>query len=347
MSITWPSAPSRQLGGSSSPLVFSASYPLAFLNVSYTDELGAQTGEEEPAYRDGAFIGRFAALSEKVGNEYRVRRDGGWPANPAPHAEEVAQGPTGGQAMGAIYEVDLRAQPNLNLAGASGTYTIDGLDWYAKGPLGRFAQLRVVNGQGLEMQANNNMFWGDPTWESRIMLLPLTEVPGYNPLAPLIVRGAFDLSAVGLNANHWTFVGIMDAILDGAQTTSHERGWSSFAWTRPGSSSIGIRKGDTTGGNEWFSGSPAMASTTQKLIGLIWSDNKQADVAVNPSWTGSGALPDTTQSRTQTEVPSTYLGPASGFVNTPSIAIMFQDTTFAHPSVFLTHLSITQPKVAA
>ena len=172
--------------GKDEPLGFTSSGDVVAVSVGF-DVV------EERVYRDGAFLVNYTQ-STRAGNTFSIVRDGGWPADPTIYVDDAAgEVPTSGQTFGAIYDVDLRQQPS-QLMTAAGQYTIDGKEWWAKGPLitNTPQTCEILNGTGLRMTrpdpiSTTSGFMFPGPYLNRAMCFRLSQLADYNPLAPLVV----------------------------------------------------------------------------------------------------------------------------------------------------------------
>lgn len=155
----------------------------------------------EGVYQLGAFTPMYSAGSTvNLGTgAYSLVRQGGFPPGtvisaigcaPCPPCPPI---PTGGQAMGAIYDVDFTALPTQALDPA-GSYTIDGKVWWAKGALvtNTVQTCGIVNGVGMRMTRPDPVntipsFISAGVYGNRVMCFDISQLADYNPLAPLTV----------------------------------------------------------------------------------------------------------------------------------------------------------------
>lgn len=303
---------------------------LAFGTISFPDAVPPRV--EEAAYRDGAFVGPYAALSTRTGSGpyiYNFRRNGGWPSRPRPHVEEQVTAPVGGQAWGGIYAVDLTAQATQTISGA-GSHTIDGLTWWSKGgsPFnsGNFNEL--INGSGLRPAAAAFAHSGNYPYQS--LWFPFLQLPLFNIDAPYAVAMRWSGS---LDSSHYVVGGLSSLPDNASNVLTGDRGCQNLI-SYDGSTPTHITQGALDNTN--------MGSSLGAVSGhVFYTAALSARVASTGRRTFSGAPLD----------PDVQNLPSSGvnnFVITPATNPGFWLTCNNTDTVaYLTHLAVFQPKVAA
>lgn len=228
MTVTFVDSPGSTLPSSAEPLDFTTTLDVIAISVSF----GSGVRVEERAYRDGVFLYPYLR-STQSGHTFSLVRDGGWPASPQVFVDENNV-PASGQVMGAIYEVDLTAQASQSMATAT-SYTIDGLTWWAKGACGGSQACELVNGSGLRRYAADGAYPASyPNWRgnsnpaspdnTRALLLPLSQIPGFNPLAPLAIEWHLaSPNAYSNDSGVCAYGGVIDAAASAAAITSGEK----------------------------------------------------------------------------------------------------------------------------
>jgi hypothetical protein len=202
VSVTWIDAPGSALANKDDPVDFttSATPPATFLSVSF----GASK-PEEIAYRDGAFIAPYTA-STRAGNTFSLKRSGGWPSAPTVYVEEpppppeVPVIPTSGQSWGTLYEIDLTAQPEIDMS-VAGPHTLDGHTWWSKGTgiRGVGGLTRIVAGQGMFLAGGG--YAVSSGYAYQIPWLPFAQFADFNPAAPVTVSFRFITSMAMSDTN--------------------------------------------------------------------------------------------------------------------------------------------------
>lgn len=325
MTVAWIDTPGVPLYSASEAIDFTATDEVSALSVSF-----GPNRVEERAFRDGAFLYPYLA-STRDGTTFALRRSGGWPRTPTVFVDEVPPVPplpTGGQAYGAIYNLDFAAQPSQNLTPKS-TYTIDGLTWYAKNNPGT-SNISIVNGSGLN-------FWsveGSPP-TSRIMCLPLASVPGFNATAPLQVW----CHMVSLDSGHGSpCFGLVDVAADLTDyNSSMVAGTYMISYASGANTNYTVFRPDV---NLGFTGParPSAGATTALGIAAL---NKSMDYGIIATDYAGGSLPAADPWNYPT-VWQAYTRPS--FVRTrPTLAI--QANFFGNYNI--KKLSILQPRLAA
>lgn len=131
-------------------------------------------------------------------------------------------------ALGAVYDVNFAELPAQTFT-AAGQYTIDGLAWWMKGALA--SQINALEpGAGLRLSfVTDNDGGGRPasnvntTYNWRACFMPFAQIPGFNPLAPTIIRWVSTHATSGLNAGVTGWGGIVSAAASAANLTAAER----------------------------------------------------------------------------------------------------------------------------
>lgn len=179
-----------------------------FVSVSYDG-----TRPEELAYRDGAFVYPYLE-STRVGDTFSLRRTGGWPSDPTVHVEEAAPG--GVPPWRTLYHVDFRTLPSASFS-AAGECIIDGLSWWQKPGYPTANGPVTIGARGMLMGTSGTGEFS-PSFAARRMVLPLANIPGYNPAAPVVIYTRTDASADGAVC----VVGVMDCAANASAPTSAE-----------------------------------------------------------------------------------------------------------------------------
>lgn len=234
MSVTFIDPPGP-LANTSEPIDFTTSYPVTSISIEYDPRVGR--GARETVYDgvaddntggDFAYVYRRSTRSVD-GLTWRIQREGKWPSELRIRVKEATPTSTSGLGYGTTYEVDLTAQDPLTM-NAAGSYTIDGMTWWAKGPfLNPGTTAAVEAGLGLGMKVPGalsfGLSWrgsGNVLYPERVFVLPLAQLPGYNPLAPVAVMaslaGRYSYGGEGI-----VFAGLVDAALSSAALTGPEK----------------------------------------------------------------------------------------------------------------------------
>jgi len=305
---------------------------------------------------DGVFSDRYAS-SERVGNTWTIRPPAGvWPCRFRVYVDYGA--PTLGAPMGAIYEVDFTSLPTQPTA--PGSYTFDGLTWWAKGNDGAGGASGMVNGAGLRIYqpstvdtANAWALWRNQgivtLYKARLFSLSLAQLPDYNPLAPLVVMWRFT-SNQAAGDDPAGFAGLGEIVASGAVLTGAEKntcltlgggpaGNVGYRMIPPYSTTYAYKTEyvSTVAGahvNGLYRLLPnrfAMLHNTTAWAGTMPPLESMNDV--NPNDTGGGVY--------------TFMSSAPNLTSSPSFVFGIQKgATGPTLDVHLTHLKIMQPKAA-
>jgi hypothetical protein len=307
--------------------------------------------DEEYAYRtDGNGQGSFQAGFEdstisEDGKVVSLKRRGGWNRIVRVYPEmEPAPPPTGGQAMGAIYEVDFTTLPT-QVIGAAGSYTVDGKTWWAKGSLtypGVVQTSGVLNGSGLYIGTNTgaDLPQGSQNIRGRMLVLPLSELDDFNPQAPLIVRAKFSLP--GWGPSRGAFVGLVDTPADGNAYLIADQSKQVLCGTPDGNPAASLLTFRGTAGPSGAAAGQASVGVDARLVGCMRLMPKYADLC-SQNWDGVGAIPDVNDVIPQQQGLSQY---ATNTPANPCVAMILRNNFGAPFTAYMTHLSIHQPKVA-
>lgn len=141
---------------------------------------------------------------------------------------EPKAGSSMAQAMGVAYEVDFTKLPAQNFA-AAGPYTIGGLTWWMKGSPSN--QRNAIDpGLGLRLSFLTTSDAGgrptdsaNSTYPQRACFLPFSQLPGFNPLAPTIIRWVSTHATTSPNSGLAPFCGVVSAAASAAALTAAER----------------------------------------------------------------------------------------------------------------------------
>jgi len=322
-------APIMGTASNTSGLVITIDYPNGLHETVY--QLGAFT----PLYSAGSTINLSTGA-------YSILRAGGFPFGVSVTSIGCAPCPpipTGGQSLGTIYEVDFRTLPNLTI-GPVGSYVIDGKVWWAKGPL-------IANGSNLTSSIQNGAgmrFTTDKTYDlpaagdmsCRSMFLPLANISGYNPLAPIVVRAKFIRGAVPISG----MIGLVNTTADAANYLAAQRATEVFCGPeQAGGNTSSIKSKYGTGGQNGISSGQVSTPPDNFFCGIWEMFPGYRDICTQV-WDGTGAIPP------MTSIPQRQgLGMlTSSNVNTT--ICLTASSNFGQPeTVWVTHLSISQPKV--
>lgn len=210
-------APNANLGAFA-PFAFDSDKALSFVSMSF-----GNGQPEEMAWRDGVGVGLYGA-STKVGNTYTFRRDGGWPARPSPHVEEQGGGAAPGVPWGAIYQVDLSAQPAIAAITPGASFLVDGKTWQAKAASWSGGSAELVAGQGLRLTLNDNATWyaGNLGNIPRSLYLDFAQLDTYDPDAPVAVQLWWHSVALTYPGNVAAVAALVAAADNGSSITDAE-----------------------------------------------------------------------------------------------------------------------------
>jgi hypothetical protein len=255
--------------------------------------------------------------------------------------------PTGGQAWGAIYELNFTTLPSQTFGATNGAYLIDGLTWYAKGLLTGYSgggQITsdLVNGTGLKftsMNVGSTPYNATNTFAQRHFFLPLANVPGFNPNAPYILR----FRSVTLTANNGVGVitGLTSSTNDGASLTSADRKYDNFMYFDNGASGNGPRLMRNNGTPVIPSGwAGNTAGLTEVAIYRLLNGVTVEAIGASNGWTGSFGSIDALQIEQQFAVAFQTPRP------NPGVFVSFtQPGSVTGANSALTHMRIDQPRV--
>lgn len=345
MAVTLISPPIGVFPASTTPVRFTVDNLVGLvIGVDHSD-VGVSL-PVELIYADGVFLYPYLG-STLVGNTFSILRTGGWASFEERNKVRVfeqAPLPTKGQALGLIYEVDVRTLANQTIA-AAGSYVIDGKVWWAKGSLTTPVAMSsaLVNGSGLRLSTTGAtalpLASGAVDYASRMMVLPLTGLADYNPLAPVLVRAKFTSASVA--AVGW--IGLIDTTSDAVNYLAANRSAEILTGTPSGSPSatVFIKRGTAVVSScSMRSGSIGF---TDRLLGVQRFNPGFAD-NVDQSWNGVGAVPADSGALPQNQGLSAQ---DTGVPTNPCVAFFLQNQSGTPLDVYLTHLSISQPRVAA
>jgi hypothetical protein len=286
-----------------------------------------------------------------------LKRDGGWPTGSSVAVAKKFTGtpvPTGGQGWGALYSVDLTAQPSQSLPSA-GSYTIDGKTWWVKGGLGTGNVNTLVNGTGLRLvqpdtiDVSTRAWWGTNglnAYTARVNVFPLAQLAGYNPSAPLAVTWRATGPADGGNGR-CSVMALCDVTLNASNLTGAEK-----------ATALTLNHFDLATYGQWdaspydnFSASPLGSSYNGTVLG----DYESGIYRFMPGrywplvkhWTGTISNPDTMLNAQPSGSNQVYRA-NTAVSNTPCLLFALQKPSSGAGTaldVALTHLTIWQPKV--
>lgn len=288
MTITYPAQSGSMLPNRRASRQLVATSELAFIAARYRVLPGQREQPVETVFMktaaepNGFFFPPYQQ-STREGNTYTIVREGGWPKTLELHAQEEPTIPNGGQAMGAIYEVDFAALSSQSVP-SPGAYTIDGITWYSKGtgsaqPYNRNTAASLVHGSGLRVSViatssqagylpataqHDGGVVNDKAW-----FLPFASVPGYNPLAPVTVQYRFGPCA--WQADRPTLLGgIVKSTSDGVGLISADSPYATLLgvkWADPGTAptTVMVRGGTAAGGASPGSAPPSTGTVINGL----------------------------------------------------------------------------------
>ena len=198
------------------------------LAIEYLTGSTPNDGGWDVVYADGRFSYRYRT-SSRDGNTWHIRPPGGhWPCPFRLHYEPATMLPTRGQTWGAIYDLSFAAQPSQSI-GASGPFTIAGLQWYAKGSTSKVSSA-LVNGSGLVF-TNTTAIGATMNAASiladRHLFLPLSAIPDYEPTAPLLVFARMTQNGNTSTTGPW--IGLVDSTNDGVELQAAARQTEAWA----------------------------------------------------------------------------------------------------------------------
>jgi hypothetical protein len=144
--------------------------------------------------------------------------------------------------MALLYEVDFRTLPN-QVIGAAGAYEIDGLEWWAKGPLlsaGTTFATNIVNGSGWHWDVISGSgitsIGTGGILPHRHYFLPLSNVPLWEPTMSYMVRARY--SFTGSPVNQKPFIGVTSTTSDSVEIQAAARAAEILIAPTPSSGSV-------------------------------------------------------------------------------------------------------------
>lgn len=235
MAVTPISPPVGELPSTTTPVRFTVDN-LVGLVIAVDHSDSEVLRPQELIFADGVFLYPYLGSSSLVGNEFSILRQGGWASFEERNKVRVFEQPpvpTEGQPFAALYEVDLTAQPSQTMT-AAGSYTIDGKTWWAKGTLWGDGVHALVNGSGMRLFAPATLAGGaqpdrpnfrtvTTTILQRIVFFPFDEIEDYNPAAPLFVQWRLSGAITASSSNRCSSLGVMTAAPSAAAITDGER----------------------------------------------------------------------------------------------------------------------------
>lgn len=247
--------------------------------------------------------------------------------------------PTGGQAYGLLYAPDLSDEPTRTLA--PGSHTIGGVTWWVKG-IASGQTAGALHGTGLSIQSDFGVDNSDSANSNLRFFLPLANVPGFNPNAPVAIW------ARATGASWYWHVGFMSAAASGSSITTAERNTRAGVGHASGqTTAIQYVTGDSVGQVSIQSGTGPLPAQTDLVVGLAlvgknlglrnWS-------ACSAGWTP--ADPYTLRRGITNTISTTNHGV---FTVTPdldlsTVGVFFSYNTGNPETFYLRNLYIMQPK---
>lgn len=208
MTVTAQKPDGALLDARNEPLAFIATNEPAVVAVGFEGIVG-----KEAAYFDGVFHAPYLA-SSRVGSLFTLRRDGRWPGPPTLYVDEKQ---TGAKPWGALYHVDFRTLPAQAMS-APGSYTIDGLTWWLKPGGASSGQMTfTVGARGLHVGSTPGND-ASQAYFLRRLILPLANIPGFNPRLPVCFYVRTDRDAPGAAA----MCGVIDCAQNAASLSVAE-----------------------------------------------------------------------------------------------------------------------------
>ncbi len=300
---------------------------------------------------DFSFLYRRSTVSGSGPYSWTVRRSGRWPADFRIRIKEASSG--GDSSWQEIYNVDFRTLPDYNVT-TYGPHVFDGLTWYCKqGQTNNF--IYNVNGVGLLVGSSaGSCENAGGTFHGPRMVLPLTNVPGFNPSAPVafVVRTS---RAAGVAPLPVAVCGVTDCSLAATPVTTNEylkmQGIS--AWDGNNSA---VFNGTVFfwGRNANTGGAAAIGAISEQNAGLVIRVLDRKAVAYSViDWTSSipdlttGPLfsPDTNDSMSYLHIGADGLGnELFRDMNNLSFYVAYNNNQGITSPAYLLELSILQPR---
>jgi hypothetical protein len=337
MSFTFDDPPGETLPTRLESIDGTATNAISEVRVAYDEEL---------VYTDaGGFVAPY--LSSTLSSDKKtlsVKRAGGWQRAFDVHVEDPKTAPSNGQQLALIYEIDFRTLPSQAI-GAAGSYTIDGLTWWAKGltsglPFGASMSSAVVNGSGLRLSiiGSNAVMSASGDMNMRNLVLPLANIPNASLNAPTFIRGKFSYA---FDNSAYAFIGLVNTTSDAAGYLSAQRSAETFVGPPNVSASpvTSLKAKYGTGAITDVSARGGSAVYSSHFAGVQYA-NGFTDVG-DQAWDGTGSIPSLSAFKPQNQGLSQY---EVGALANP--CIMFAVSSHVQ-DYYLTHLSVYQPKVAA
>jgi hypothetical protein len=345
MTVAFIDTPGSILPSVSEPIDFTVTKTPVAISVSFGSGL-----TEERVYRDGAFLYPYLGSTQSGGGTtFSLVRTGGWPRNIQVYVDEQTVIPTAGQAFGAVYSVDLTAQPSQDMS-AAGSYTIDGKTWWAKGALPAGCTNALVNGQGLRLAIDDTHYL-TASWRSglsytgRTPCMSLAQLADFNPAAPYALEWRFTSPYAPSNNNDQCHAaGVMSAVLSSANITNTEKDSSMtlLFWSRVAGSMYLLSP--PSAGAVTLTTTYGSTNMGDSALGL-YRINATRYVPMYSQWTGALGTPDDTQAMADANVPIRSIASLS---SAPAFVFALQKPfigTGSAVDVYLTHLRVLQPKV--
>jgi hypothetical protein len=253
-----------------------------------------------------------------------------------------------------VYEADFRLMPTLSMQ-AAGSYSIDGKTWWAKGPAKTNTTWGVVNEIGIQFAipvsppGPPNNGWrsnGNNAWAERVLVFPLAQLPGYNPLAPLaLLWRATGLISAGAGEAAIS-AGLADAALTTASLTGPEVGSSMTINPIDASNSyIQCSPNNNSVDSQWI-----MTMTTAAVPPTLLDSIEQGIIRFAPKryfplarrFTGALGGPNTANEFALSNTSLVRSG--NGQSDSPCFLMVAQSPFSGVRDVALTHLKVMQPK---
>lgn len=363
MAVTPISPPVGELASSTTPVRFSVDNLVGLIiGVDHSDDEVSRPVElvyAPPADSlDGVGVFLYPYLgSTLIGNTFSILRQGGWASfeerNKVRVWEQEAV-PTDGQGWTSIYDLNLTAQANQTMT-AAGAYTIDGHAWWAKGGLGAGSLNALVNGSGLRLFAPATVAAPIALWRgtgataafpARAVCFALSQIPDFNPLAPYAVQWRYaSPAALSADASRCPIGGIVDVAASSAAMTGAEKDKAKSIGLFGTSAAYWIRSPYNGGSDVNIVPSAVGTSYANIVQGIVKFSTNRYYPLVGAYGAGMGT-PDNYTSFNADITPA-FL--TQGLSNSPSFFFCLDkaSTDGQTLDVYLTHLRVLQPKVAA
>jgi hypothetical protein len=256
----------------------------------------------------------------------------------------------------AIYEVDFTTLPAQAMQ-AAGSYVIDGKTWWAKGPQ-QTTTFAIVPGEGIKASFPNppaiSANWradAGAIWNDRLWSLPLSQLPGFNPDAPIACLWRATGNSQSSAGEPAIYGGLCDMAANSIALQTAERA-TSFAVGHFGTNNIMVicAPHNNSGNSGWNAllANPLLvpANTMDGMELGVYKLAANRFFPLAKHFTGALGNPSSSSAELGWTTAEDRMRTGNGQSSSPSFFFLFQSA--GNPGIAriaaLTHLKILQPK---